>query len=167
MRRYDFEASKNPLDVCSIKENGRHFLNVSSLRRLDKKFEQEVVKLFERPVSRGCGMVKSLFGAFGSVLTARFHRSVGVLALDSRSTSIGDINSGGTGAGRWSMFNDDPFHTRSSCARMAGSACVVANAVPTSEVHSKTTSNEKTAPGGEGTRDVFWGNNELETGRQV
>lgn len=78
------------------------------------KFPQLVVKLLDRPVSKGEGTVKSDALALGCVVAERLAGGASQVLVGSSSFSRGGIKSGTVGGSRSSRISDDPSHVRSS-----------------------------------------------------
>jgi hypothetical protein len=145
---YSFQgfSSTTSKRTWSSREKGWHFLKVLSVRSRVRKLVQELVKLLDKPVSNGSGMVKSLLGALGSVLTALFD----ACTASSWSLNSGGINNGGVGGARWSRVSDDPFQARSSStwtASNVGRSPFAADAVPKSELQNKRTAKTESNAG--------------------
>jgi hypothetical protein len=108
-----------------------------------------LVKLFDRPVSKGLGTTKSAVELPEAVARDRLDGGADSVLEASLFTGTGGINSGIIGAGRVSRYNDDPFHTRSSSTIDSRSPCGSAAETAPSKVvqNSSTTSNERNVDG--------------------
>jgi hypothetical protein len=81
---------------------------------------QELVKLFDRPVSKGLGTAKLVAAPLGSVLRVRLDGGAEKVLVASWLSCRGGINSGISGGGRVSMYKDDPIQARSGSTGSTG-----------------------------------------------
>lgn len=111
------------------------------------KLAQELVKLFDKPVSKGLGTRKLAAELLAAVARERLDGGADGVLVASSLAYTGGINSGIIGGGRVSRCNDDPFHTRSSFTKESRSPCgSAAVTAPSRELQvSNTTNTENNA----------------------
>lgn len=99
-------------------------------------------------MSKGLGTWKAAAELLATVRD-RFDGGADNVFVASSLASIGGINSGTIGGGRVSMYNDDPFHSRSSSTMESRSPCgSAAETAPSRELQdSNTTSTENNTDG--------------------
>ena len=103
--------------TCSISENGWHFWKAPSLIMRFRNVAHVLVKLFDRPVSKGFGTVKEGGVFFESTARERLEGGAESVLVASCSWDRGGMNSATCGGGRVSINRDDGIHARS------GSTC--------------------------------------------
>jgi hypothetical protein len=107
------------------------------------------VKLFDSPVSKGFGTLKSDDEPLAAVASDRLDGGADSVLVASSSASTGGINSGIIGGGRVSRRSVDPSHSRSGLTMESRSPCgSAAVTAPSRELQdSNTTSTESNADG--------------------